>query len=79
MGSDEHVVFFITDTILINSSLVIIVNLSNKFAQVGIIESIDPNEYGGNKLSSNGNSARMFAMLSIKYILNVDARVIGSL
>ena len=33
-GSDEHVVLFITDTILINSSLVIIVNLSNKFAHV---------------------------------------------
>ena len=43
-GSDEHVVLFITDTILINSSLVIIVNLSNKFAQVGIMGSTDPNE-----------------------------------
>ena len=78
-GSDRHVVLFITDTILIKSSLVIIVNLSSKFTHVGIMESIDPNEYGGNELSNNGNSTWMFAILSIKYILNVDARVIGSL
>ena len=32
-GSDEHLFLFIIDTILINSSLVIIVNLSSKFAQ----------------------------------------------
>ena len=42
-GSDEHVVLLITDTILINSSLVIIVNLSSKFTHVGVMESIDPN------------------------------------
>ena len=65
-GSGEHVVLFITDIILINSSLVIIVKISSKTVQKGITESIDSNEIGGNELSNNGNSVRIFAILSIK-------------
>ena len=64
-GSVAQVVLFITETILLSSSLVTIEKLWSKIAHVGRMESIDSNEYGDNQLSSNGNSERILAILSI--------------